>query len=129
MPRRASGQPSTPAVSAAPARALDIVAPSEGADVSGLVIVEVTISGFSITELTGHISDDMGHLYAFVDEAPPPTRVRLPAAPSIVTSADTSIELGDLEPGEHTVTVVATHAYPVPFEPRVDDVVTFTVTQ
>ncbi len=114
--------------SASVERQMSIVSPADGAELTSPVVVEVEVRGFELVELTGQMADDTGHLYAFVDESPPAQRVMLPESESIVKSADTSIELGDLPAGRHTVTVVVTHAYPVPFEPRLQDSVTFTVT-
>ncbi|WP_129711011.1 hypothetical protein [Haloactinopolyspora alba] len=136
---RTSPQPGSPSVppdrtpqpppsgTPAPDRTLEVVAPDDGSTVSSPVVVEVEVSGFSLVDLGGDTREDEGHLHAFVDEVPPDDQVWLRESPSIVTSADATIELGELAAGEHTVTVVATYSYPVPFEPRVEDGVTFVV--
>lgn len=126
----ATASPSAPAPdpsASVPFREVVVTAPEDGATVSLPVVVEVAVTGFDLVDLTGEISQDEGHLWAFVDVEPPVERVRLPESRAIVKSSDRRIEVGELPPGEHTVTVVATHGYPVPFEPRVQDAVTFTV--
>lgn len=129
-PSGPSASPSAPAPdpsASVPLREVSVTLPADGATVSLPVVVEVEVTGFDLVELTGEIAPDEGHLWAFVDAEPPAERVRLPESRSIVTSSDRRIEVGELSPGKHTVTVVATHGYPIPFEPRVQDAVTFTV--
>ncbi|MBY5163253.1 DUF4399 domain-containing protein [Salsipaludibacter albus] len=123
----ASASPSSGA--SAPERSLAIEAPADGDEVSSPLTLEVAFDGFELVELGTSMEPAEGHLWAFVDVEPPDERVRLPDSTSIVKSAEPTIELGALEPGEHTVTVLASHGYPVPFEPRITDTVTFTVTE
>lgn len=123
-----TGSASPSSGASAPARSLAIEAPADGDEVSSPVSLEIAVDGFELVELGVSMEPTEGHLWAFVDIQPPDERVRLPDSTSIVKSAETTIDLGSLEPGEHTVTVLATHGYPVPFEPRITDTVTFTVT-
>ena len=110
-----------------PHREVEIISPADQATVSSPVTLEVRVVGFVLTPIDGSFEDDSGHLYAYVDRPLPTAQERIPEDPSIVRFAATTVELPELEPGEHTIRVIASHGYPVPMMPIVSDEVTVTV--
>ena len=112
----------------AAARAVEIVRPRDGEAVANPVMLRVSASGFDLVAPDGDTRGATGHLHAFVD------RDRLPPAEQIIPSGagatdfwTEAVALGRLPPGRHTITVVASDGYRVPFQPPVWDRVTVEV--
>ncbi|HWB71155.1 MAG TPA: DUF4399 domain-containing protein [Egibacteraceae bacterium] len=107
---------------------VQITSPTEGETVSAPVTLQVEVSGFDLVPADGDTSGETGHLHAFVDREPTPPGEPIPTGQDdIIHFAQTSLQLEDLEPGEHRVTVVAGDGTHMPFEAAASDDVTFTV--
>jgi hypothetical protein len=107
---------------AAAGRKVEIVAPADGAAVQAPVTLEVRVSGFELVEPDGDTSGATGHLHAFVDRKrlPPPGEI-IPEQPGTADFWTGTVTLEGLASGRHTITVVATDGYRVPFGPPVWD--------
>ncbi len=105
---------------------IDATAPAT-ATVGQAVKVETKVDGFSLIKADGDRSAKTGHLHVFVDRAPTAAGQPIPLEAGIIHSAAPSIEVPGLAAGEHTLWVVAGDGTHVPFEPRVMDKVTVTV--
>jgi hypothetical protein len=113
---------------AAAARKVEIVGPGDGETVANPVRVRVSVSGFELVEPDGDTRGATGHLHAFVDrDQLPPAEQIIPSDPETVDFWTEGVELGRLPPGRHTIMVVASDGYRVPFQPPVWDRVTVTV--
>jgi hypothetical protein len=112
----------------AAARKVEIVAPADGASVEAPVTIEVRVHGFELVEPDGDTSGATGHLHAFVDRGrlPPPERI-IPSSAETPDFWGESVMLMGLAPGRHTIMIVASDGYRVPFAPPVFDRVTVTV--
>lgn len=91
----------TPAVAAS----VEITSPLAGDTVSSPVTVEVSASGVEIAP-AADAAEGAGHYHAFVDQEPVAVGETIPQdTEGIFHFATASVDL-ELEPGEHTVTVV-----------------------
>lgn len=114
----------------AAARKVEIVSPQGGATVSAPVALEVRVTGFELHEPDGDTSGRTGHLHAFIDaEGLPPAQEIIPSSPETVDFWAEGVTLAGLPPGRHTITVVASDGYRVPFSPPVFDRVTLRVSR
>jgi hypothetical protein len=112
----------------AAARTLAIVSPRDGATVANPVTLRVTVDGFDLVPPDGDTRGATGHLHAFVDrERLPPAEQIIPSEPGTTDFWAEAVELEELPPGRHTITVVASDGYRVPFRPPVWDRVTVDV--
>jgi hypothetical protein len=107
-----------------------ITAPGDGATVSGPVMLSVDIQGVTVKP-AAEGDPNAFHYHALVDVDP--ATVLQPGQPiptgqaNIIHTADPTLMLNDLAPGQHTVVVVLTRTDHVPLNPNVQDRVTFTV--
>jgi len=109
---------------------IKIVSPAAGATVTAPVTLQVMITGATVKP-AAEGDPQAFHYHALVDVdratvvqagQPIPT-----GQASIIHTADTSLALPNLAPGQHTVTVILTRTDHVPLNPTVEDKVTFTV--
>jgi hypothetical protein len=107
-----------------------ITGPANGATVSGPVRLSVNIQGVPVKPAAD--GDPAAyHYHALVDVDP--STVVIPGQPiptgqaNIIHTADPTIEIPDLAPGQHTIVVILTRTDHVPLSPSVQDRVTFTV--
>ena len=107
-----------------------VTAPAGGATVSGDVQLSVDIQGVTVKP-AAEGDPNAFHYHALVDVDP--TTVLQPGQPiptgqaNIIHTADRTIAIPNLAPGQHTVVVVLTRTDHVPLSPNVQDRVTFTV--
>jgi hypothetical protein len=107
-----------------------ITAPAGGATVSGPIQLSVDIQGVTVKP-AAEGDPNAFHYHALVDVDP--TTVLQPGQPiptgqaNIIHTADRTISIPDLAPGQHTIVVVLTRTDHVPLSPTVQDRVTFTV--
>lgn len=93
------------------------------------VTISVKVEGLSLVKANGDTSGRSGHLHLFVDKQPTPPGQPIPSGdPTIIHTAETTVTLPNLAPGEHTIWVVAGDGTHKPLEPPVMDKVTLTVT-
>jgi hypothetical protein len=93
------------------------------------VTVNVTVQGVTLVAANGDTSGKTGHLHLFLDRDPTPAGQPIPQGdPSIFHTANPTIQVSDLAPGEHTIWVVLGDGNHVPFDPPVEDKLTLTVT-
>jgi uncharacterized protein DUF4399 len=112
----------------ASARKVEIASPRDGATVSAPVVLEVRATGFELHEPDGDTSGKTGHLHALLDEEQlPPAEQVIPSSPETVDFWAERVTLPGLPPGRHTLLVVASDGYRVPFSPPVFDRVTVRV--
>src|SRR5262249_28648813 len=109
---------------------IKIVSPAAGATVTGPVTLQVMITGATVKP-AAEGDPQAFHYHALVDVdratvvqagQPIPT-----GQASIIHTADASLALPNLAPGQHTVTVILTRTDHVPLNPTIEDKVTFTV--
>jgi hypothetical protein len=107
-----------------------ITAPTAGATVSGDVQLTVDIQGVTVKP-AAEGDPNAFHYHALVDVDP--TTVLQPGQPiptgqaNIIHTADRTIPIPNLAPGQHTIVVVLTRTDHVPLSPTVQDRVAFTV--
>jgi hypothetical protein len=109
--------------------AIQITEPANGATVGPNVNVSWTSEGVTIVKAADATELTQGHYHVFVDTAPI-TGADTPTPtdnPQIIHTAETSVELKDLAPGEHTITLVLGYSNHTPWQPPVTATVTFTV--
>ena len=113
------------------AGSIRITAPAANAAVSGPVTLTVDIQGVTVRPASE--GDPAAfHYHALVDVDP--ATVVQPGQPlptgqaNIIHTADRTITIPDLAPGQHTIVVILTRTDHVPLNPSVQDRVTFTVT-
>lgn len=109
---------------------IKITAPAGGASVSAPVTVSVQISGVTVKPAAE--GDPNAFHYHLLVDVDPATVVQagqpLPTGQAnIIHTADSSVPLANLAPGQHTVTAVLTKTDHVPLNPSVQDRVQFTV--
>lgn len=92
------------------------------------VVVTVAAEGFTLVKADGDTSGSSGHVHLFIDRDPTAAGQPIPKEDGIIHSAETSISIPDLAPGEHTIWVVVGNGTHVPFGPLVMDKVVVTVT-
>ncbi len=71
------------------------------------VTIEARVDGLRLTAADGDRSGQTGHLHFFVDRPPTPTDQPIPREDGIIHTADATVSIPGLAPGEHTVWVVA----------------------
>jgi hypothetical protein len=109
---------------------IDITAPADSATVGAPVMLSVNIQGVTVKP-AAEGDPQAFHYHALVDVDP--STILQPGQPiptgqsNIIHTADSTLSLGDLAPGQHSVTVVLTRTDHVPLSPNVQDRVTFTV--
>lgn len=110
---------------------IKITSPANGASTSGPVMLSVDIQGVTV-KAAAEGDPAAYHYHALVDVDP--ATVVQPGQPlptgqaNIIHTANRTVELPNLSPGQHTVTVVLTRTDHVPLTPAVTDKVSFTVT-
>lgn len=109
-------------------RTVEILSPREGAAVRSSFRLVIRTAGFALHKPNGDTSGQTGHLHAFID------RKGLPTAEQIIPESARTLDfwtrratLSGLKPGRHTILVVASDGYRVPFRPQVWDRVTVNV--
>jgi hypothetical protein len=107
---------------------VDASAP-ETAPAGSPVTVDVVVEGLTLVAADGDTSGTTGHLHVFVDREPTPAGEPIPAEDGIIHSAETSIPVPNLAPGEHTLWVVAGDGTHTPLDPAVMDKVTVSVVE
>jgi ABC-type Fe3+-hydroxamate transport system substrate-binding protein len=122
-------RPSATTVSAAPP-AVRIVAPAEGAEVTGPnVTVELEATGIEIVP-AGETASGTGHHHLYLDADLAPMDEPVPSVPGqIIHMGDGSsaFTFEGVEPGEHRVIAVIGDGVHVPLQPPVVDTVHFVV--
>jgi hypothetical protein len=113
-----------------PMGTIKITQPANGSTVSGPVSLQVDIGGVTVKP-AAEGDPNAFHYHALVD-VDPVTVVQagqpIPTGQAnIIHTADRTLMLPDLTPGQHTVTVILTRTDHVPLMPSVQDRVTFTV--
>lgn len=93
------------------------------------VTVTMEVEGLSVVKADGDTSGRTGHLHLFVDRPPSPAGEPIPAGdPNVIHTAESTVMLSDLSPGEHTIWVVAGDGTHRPLPAGVRDKVAVTVT-
>lgn len=95
------------------------------------VRVDLKSEGVQITKADGDTSFRAGHYHIFVDRDPTPPGETVPPKPedgSIIHTAESSVDLPPLAPGEHTIWVILGNGAHVAFDPPVREKLTITVT-
>lgn len=119
-----------PAVDAQGGSVVRITAPSDGASANNPVTVQVQPSGATIKAATDN-DPNAAHLHYFIDRDPAtvlrPGEPIPTGQPDIVHTADMSLQLPTLAPGQHRVWVVLAHTDHTPYSPNVQAQVSFTV--
>jgi hypothetical protein len=125
-----SGLPGPTAVGAQAGPAVHITAPANGATVTNPVTVTVQSSGAVIKPATDN-DPNAAHYHYFVDRNPASVLQQgqpIPTGqPDIIHTDSPNQQLPNLSPGQHTVWVVLAHTDHTPYNPNVQDQVTFTV--
>lgn len=108
---------------------IKVIAPTEGATVSSPVTLRVDIQGVTVKP-AAEGDPNAFHYHALVD-VDPATVIQAgqpipPGQENIIHTHEPTLTL-NLEPGQHTVTVILTRTDHVPLVPNVQDRVTFTV--
>ncbi|MDQ4149311.1 MAG: DUF4399 domain-containing protein [Actinomycetota bacterium] len=93
-----------PSVPAGPS--LLISSPQDGDEVEGPVRLEMDVTGIQIVPANGDASGRTGHYHIFVDRDPVPVGQPIPMEETIIHTANNPIEIDDLPPGMHRLTVV-----------------------
>jgi len=91
-------------------------------------VVTMSVAGVTLVAANGDISGKTGHLHLFVDREPTPAGQPIPKEPGIIHTTDLTVSIPNLAPGEHFVWVVLGDGLHKPFDPPVEDKVTFVVT-
>lgn len=93
------------------------------------VNVSMNVQGITLVKADGDTSGQSGHLHLFVDKPPAAPGETVPTGdPKIIHTAETSVSVSDLGPGEHTIWVVMGNGAHVALDPPVRDRVTINVT-
>ena len=100
-------QPTEPADGETPAAeaSVEIVAPEDGSTVSSPVTLEVSASGVEIAPAADAV-EGAAHYHAFVDVEPVAEGEVVPTEEGVIFHFGSDTQELELEPGEHTVTVV-----------------------
>ena len=119
-----------PALAQQQTGSIQIMAPANGSTVNAPVTLQVEITGVTVKP-AAEGDPQAFHYHALVD-VDPATVVQagqpIPTGQAnIIHTADRSLPLPDLGPGQHTVTVILTRTDHVPLAPSVQQRVTFTV--
>jgi len=120
----------SPAARAQGGPTVKVTAPTNGANLTNPVTITVVTSGALIKAATDN-DPNAAHLHYFVDRDPA-TVVKqgqpIPTGqPDIIHTPDTSEQMPTLSPGQHTVWVVLAHTDHTPYNPNVQDQVSFSV--
>ena len=123
-------RPGPAPVSAQAVPTVHITAPANGATVNNPVTVAVQSSGAVIKPATDN-DPNAAHYHYFIDRNPStvlqPGQPIPTGQPDIIHTDSASQQLPALSPGQHTVWVVLAHTDHTPYNPNVQDQVTFTV--
>jgi hypothetical protein len=107
-----------------------IITPTNNGTVNGPVTLQVEIGGVTV-RAAAEGDPAAFHYHALVDVDPAAVIQAGQPLPTgqenIIHTADRTLTLGNLAPGQHTVTVILTRTDHVPLTPPVQDRVTFTV--
>ena len=88
-------------------RHLAIVAPSDGATISGdSVELKLEVGGLTVVAADGDTSGKSGHFHVFVDQDPVAVGAVIPKVPGVVHSASNPVVVPDLSKGDHRLVVV-----------------------
>lgn len=93
--------------------------------------IDLSSEGVEIAKADGDRSGKKAHYHVFVDKEPTPAGEAIPPKPednTILHTADPSIEVGPLAPGEHVIWVVLGDGAHFPLDPPVRARVAVTVT-
>lgn len=90
------------------------------------VTVTIRVEGVTLVAADGDTSGRTGHLHLFVDRDPTAPGQPIPKEPGIIHTAETTVEVSGLAPGEHVIWVVLGNGVHVPFDPLVADKVVVT---
>lgn len=93
------------------------------------VNISVKVEGITLVKADGDTSGKTGHLHLFIDKPPAAPKEAVPTGdPKIIHTAETSVAVPDLPPGEHTIWVVVGDGAHVALDPPVRDRLTVNVT-
>jgi hypothetical protein len=95
------------------------------------VTVELSAEGVDIVAADGSSSTDQGHFHVLLDPASPPEAAKIipqPDGETIFHTIEDSVELKNLEKGEHIIWVVLGDGLHRAFDPPVMDKLTVTIT-
>ena len=105
--------------------------PADGATVGPNVTLVWTAEGVKIVKAADAKELTEGHFHVFVDTEPITGADQvIPAGdPKIIHTGANTVELKELTPGEHTVTIVLGYSNHTPWQPPVTATVKFTVAE
>jgi hypothetical protein len=114
---------------------VDVIGPSVTASVPAVVpagqpaVVTISVQGVKLAAATaGDTTGKSGHLHLFIDHVPTPAGKAIPKGdPTIIHTEATTVSVPDLAPGAHFIWVVLGNGVHTPFDPPVEDKVTFNV--
>lgn len=125
----ATGAAAAPAAPAG-ATTMRVTAPANGASVNSVVVVSVEESGATIKAATAN-DPSAAHFHYFIDRDPAtvlkPGQPIPTGQPDIIHTADASLTIPNLRPGEHHVWIVLAHTDHTPYSPNIQAEVSFTV--
>lgn len=90
------------------------------------VTVTIRVEGVTLAAADGDRSGRTGHLHLFVDREPTAPGQPIPKEAGIIHTAETTVEVSGLAPGEHVIWVVLGDGVHIPFDPLVADKVVVT---
>jgi hypothetical protein len=91
-------------------------------------VVTIAVQGVKLAAADGDTSGKSGHLHLFIDRAPTASDKAIPKGdPTIIHTESTTVSVPDLTPGTHFIWVVLGNGVHTPFDPPVEDKVTFNV--
>ncbi len=90
--------------------------------------MQLSIHNFKLVDAGSPVFPGEGHAHILIDRPPVAPGQPLPTGQTnIIHTADRTITIPDLAPGQHTIVVILTRTDHVPLNPSVQDRVTFTV--
>ena len=95
-----------PGPSVPPGPSLTITSPQDGDEVQPPLRLEMDVTGIQIVPANGDSSGRTGHYHVFIDRDPVAAGQRIPMEPSVVHTTNNPVELKDVPPGRHKLTVV-----------------------
>lgn len=93
------------------------------------VNVALSVEGIEIIKPNNDTSGATGHFHLFVDRPPVRAGQVIPKEPGIIHSAESTVPVPDLTPGDHTIWVVVGDGTHRALSPLVADRITITVTE